>query len=351
MERWTSETDAHCSPMQQNSSEPCRTGGNLGNPADRVNDERGVPGALRPEVSRAGSVARVKRAVDRLQRQPSPNAQWPQQPQLLPAHSALSANDEGELSRLVELEIIPRLMLLHGVAPTDAHPLPPCSALSVGSVQVAALARLAVEGDASGASVYVRSLMDGGASLEQVYLDLLGPAAKLLGTRWEDDVYDFSIVTIGLWRLQQIVYEQGSRLDASWTPPSSGQRALLSATPGSAHTFGLAILAEFFTRAGWDVRQEVTTSWVNLKETVGEQWFDMVGISVAKAADVLDLSSAIAGLRQVSVNPRVLIMVGGPASSLVTDLAKVSGADLMAGDASTAVELANRWMGISVSSD
>jgi len=308
-----------------------------------------APSAFRPEESRAGSVARVKRAVERLQRQ---SADPPSQSQRgLALSEPQGEGHECALSRLVELEIIPRLMLLHGVPPVEAEPQPVGPAVYQGSVHVAALARLAAEGDAGSASMYVRSLLDAGASLEQVYLDLLGPAAKLLGTQWEDDVYDFSIVTIGLWRLQQIVHEQGSRIDASWAPPSSGQRALLSATPGSNHTFGLAILAEFFTRAGWDVQHEVTISWVNLKQMVGEQWFDMVGLSVAKAADVLELSSAIAALRQVSVNPRLLVMVGGPASTLVTDLAQVSGADLTACDAASAVELANRWMGTSVSSD
>lgn len=351
MERWTTEHEAQRNSTSQNSAEPGSLGGTAfaGDDAGRRGAPHGAPSAFRPEESRAGSIARVKRAVEQLQRQSA--AQAPLSPH---GHGLAEPGSEGHetaLSRLVELEIIPRLMLLHGVVPAEMRPQTVGPAVFLGSVHVDALARLAADGDASGASGYVRALLDAGATLEQVYLDLLGPAAKLLGTLWEDDVYDFSKVTIGLWRLQQIVYEQGSRLDASWTPPSSGQRALLSATPGSTHTFGLAILAEFFTRAGWDVQHEVTTSWVNLKQMVGDQWFDMVGISVAKAADVLDLSSAITALRQVSVNPRLLIMVGGPASSLVTDLAQVSGADLTASDAPGAVELANRWMGISVSSD
>lgn len=351
MERWTSESEAHRNSMSQNTVESGNSG-RLTCAADEValrEPLHSPPSAFRPEESRAGSVARVKRAVERLQQQSA--VQPPPLQHMLGASEPKCESHEGALSRLVELEIIPRLMLLHGVSPAAALSPPVGQTVFLGSVHVEALARLAAEGDASGASAYVRSLLEAGAQLEQVYLDLLGPAAKLLGTQWEDDVYDFSMVTIGLWRLQQIVYEQGSRLDASWTPPSSGQRALLSATPGSNHTFGLAILAEFFTRAGWDVQHEVTTSWVNLKKMVGEAWFDMVGISVAKAADVLELSSAIEALRQLSVNPRLLVMVGGPASNLVTDLAQVSGADLTASDAASAVELANRWMGISVSSD
>lgn len=348
MERWSAESEPHLDAMSHPSAEPGLSVGPSG-PAENLGEREplhGAPSAFRPEESRTGSAARVKRAVDRLQRQ------FAEQPSSGYTHDRPAASCDGHetaLSRLVELEIIPRLMLLHG-GPSHGVQSPQLGlSVNLGNAQVEALARLAAEGEPSGASSYVRALLDAGASLEQVYLDLLGPAAKLLGTQWEDDVYDFSSVTIGLWRLQQVVHEQGSRLDASWTPPSSGQRALLSATPGSNHTFGLAILAEFFSRAGWDVQHEVTTSWANLKQMVGEQWFDMVGISVAKAADVLDLASAIAALRQVSTNPKLLVMVGGPASALVTDLAQVSGADLTACDAAAAVELANRWMGNSVS--
>ena len=348
MERWTNEPEAHLNAMSQPSAEPGISVG-LSCPADNAGENRplhSAPSAFRPEESRAGSAVRVKRAVDRLQQQSGLQSHPEQR---FDRQALQCEGQETALSRLVELEIIPRLMLLHGAPAVEVQSPQLGLAVVLGSVQVEALARLAAEGEPNGASSYVRSLLDAGASLEQVYLDLLGPAAKLLGSQWEDDVYDFSSVTIGLWRLQQVVHEQGSRLDASWTPPSSGQRALLSATPGSNHTFGLAILAEFFARAGWDVQHEVTTSWVNLKQMVGAQWFDMVGISVAKAADVLDLSAAIAALRQVSVNPQLLVMVGGPASTLVTDLAQVSGADLTACDAASAVELANRWMGNSVS--
>ena len=350
MERWTTETEAHRNEVLHSSAEHANSVGSgcsADNPA-QSEPPHSAPSAFRPQESRAGSVARVKQAVDRLQRQPADHLQFEH---LLGRNEVQCDGHETALSRLVELEIIPRLMLLHSAPSAEAQPAQLGMAVSLGSSQVQALARLAAEGDPSGASLYVRALLDAGASLEQVYLDLLGPAAKLLGTQWEDDVYDFSSVTIGLWRLQQIVHEQGSRLDPAWAPPSSGQRALLSATPGSNHTFGLAILAEFFSRAGWDVQHEVTTTWVNLKKMVGDQWFDMVGISVAKAADVLDLSAAIAALRKVSVNPKLLVMVGGPAGTLVTDLAQVSGADLTASDAATAVELANRWMGNSVSFD
>ena len=357
MERCTADPQVSQSALQQealgtsNSAESAANAGEAG--MSGLDSARAAPRVHRAEDARDGSATRVRRAIERLQRQPGQTllqSQPQSQPQPQPHSAGNAFNDSHDvaLSRLVELEIIPRLMLLHGSSTPARSESASLSTVFLGAVHVEALARLAAEGDAGAASAYARALLDAGASLEQIYLDLLGPTAKLLGTRWEDDVYDFSVVTIALWRLQQVVYEQGSRMAPSRTPPGSGQRALLSATPGSTHTFGLTILAEFFTRAGWDVQHEVSTSWQNLNESVSGQWFDMVGISVAKAADVLDLASAIKTLRMLSVNPRLMVMVGGPASTLVTDLARVSGADLTARDAAGAVEMANRWMGIDV---
>jgi methanogenic corrinoid protein MtbC1 len=57
------------------------------------------------------------------------------------------------------------------------------------------------------------------------------------------------------------------------------------------------------------------------------------------------LASAILDLRRVSRNPKLFVMVGGPAMALVPDLAERCGADAMAGDATSAVATANQWLG------
>ena len=115
------------------------------------------------------------------------------------------------------------------------------------------LAHLAAEGDSESASRYVRALLDAGALHEDVFLDLLAPCARWLGEMWEDDSYDFSQVTIGLWRLQRVLHEHGSRFNQVARPDADSHRALMGAVPGAQHTFGVVMAAEFFSRAGWDV--------------------------------------------------------------------------------------------------
>ena len=165
-----------------------------------------------------------------------------------------------------------------------------------------------------------------------MFLDLLAPCARRLGSLWEDDAYDFTQVTIGLWRLQELLYEQSSRLVAPVSPDLEGQRALLAAVPGTQHTFGVTMVAELFSRAGWDVLCENRCQWSDLDGTLSREWFDMFGLSVSTTESIPSVASAILKLRQVSANPKVLVMVGGPMAAIHDDLARLCGADAMAAE-------------------
>ena len=245
---------------------------------------------------------------------------------------------EMELSRIVELEIIPRLMLMHSGMPLqERRPLP---TLLLTVEHVVALAQLATEGDADSAGSYVRALLDAGASQEQVFLDLLAPCARWLGQMWDEDQYDFSQVTIALWRLQRVLHEQGSRFTQVARPDAESHRALLAAVPGAQHTFGVVMAAEFFSRAGWDVDCEPKATWMDLRARLSGNWFDMFGLSIATGDSVIQVASAILDMREASANPRVFVMVGGPMAAEMPDLAALCGADAMACEACSAVAAA-----------
>lgn len=263
-----------------------------------------------------------------------------ERPRLASPHlvSSNTAQDM-QLSRIVELEIIPRLMLMHSAQPLQVRP--PRPALTLTPEHVHTLGRLAAEGDADSASSYVRALMDAGATQEQVFLDLLAPCARWLGEMWEDDRYDFSQVTIGLWRLQRVLHEQGSRFNQVARPDAESHRALLAAVPGAQHTFGVVMAAEFFSRAGWDVECEPKASWTDLQTRLTHNWFDMFGLSIATGDSIPHVASAILDMREVSANREVFVMVGGPMAAQLPELAALCGADAMASEACSAVDAAN----------
>lgn len=247
----------------------------------------------------------------------------------------------AQLSRVVELDIIPRLMLMHRSVPLLPSTAP---ALALTADHVQTLAELAVQGESESAASYVRELLTAGATQEQVFLDLLAPCARWMGERWEEDVYSFSQVTIGLWRLQRVLHEQAARPG----PPAFGgmdaPRALLAAVPGSQHTFGVSMLGEFFGRAGWDVDCEAKVSWSDLKARLARDGFDVLGLSVSSSEGLTEVASAILDMRKASANPSRFVMVGGPMAASLPDLARLCGADAMAPDAPTAVALAQAML-------
>lgn len=264
-----------------------------------------------------------------------------ERPRLASPHLVSSnTSQDMQLSRIVELEIIPRLMLMHSAQPLqDSPPLPP---LAMTTEHVHTLARLAAEGDADCASSYVRALLDAGASQEQVFLDLLAPCARWMGVLWEEDRYDFSQVTIGLWRLQRVLHEQGSRFTQAFRPGADSHRVLLAAVPGAQHTFGVVMAAEFFSRAGWDVDCEPKATWGDLRSRLTRGWYDVFGLSISTSDSVPQVASAILDMRAASANRDVFVMVGGPMAAQMPDLAQLCGADSMAADAVGAVQAAER---------
>ncbi|UXH78566.1 cobalamin B12-binding domain-containing protein [Roseateles amylovorans] len=249
------------------------------------------------------------------------------------------AGPQEQLTRLVEAEIIPRLMLLHRPPPLAACPAAPVFAPT--QAHVTTLSTLAVHDDAQAAVLYVHSLVELGATHEQVLLDLLAASARHLGVMWEEDFYSFSEVTIGLWRLQRVLHDFAHLEPPPLTGVAAGRRCLLAAVPGTQHTFGLAIVTEFFMRGGWEVDSHPQASWEALRAQVAREHFDVFGLSISSGECIAEIVSGILDTRRTAANPRLFVMVGGPMAALMPDLAQRCGADAMASDASTAVALAN----------
>ncbi len=253
------------------------------------------------------------------------------------------------LRRTIETEIIPRLMLAHrpnGVATADSAEFD-TDVLDRDDVESFTLMVLRDEVEAC--TGFVGALRERGVGLEQVYLGLIAPVARRLGALWEDDACDFAQVTLGLWRLQNLVFDLAPQLPAAWAArPESPRRALLAAAPGSQHTLGLLMVSEFFRRAGWDVWSDPCASEGDLAALVRSEWFDLIGLSVGMDGHVEPLRSVVLGLRRASRNPSVGIMVGGPILAGRPQLVSEVAADFTATDARQAVERADAFVTLRV---
>lgn len=248
-----------------------------------------------------------------------------------------AAERMAKLTGALESEVIPRLLLAHRATP-DARAVSSREAAVVPcAADVGTLVRLVLAQDMPGASEHLAAVRARGASVESVYLDLLAPAARELGDQWVADECSFADVTVGLCRLQQVMRELGPAFRAEAELRPHGRRALLAPVPGEQHTFGLVMVAEFFSRAGWDVWTGPTPGRADLVGLVRGTWFAVVGLSLASEVNLDVLAATIRAVRRASRNRAIGVLVGGPVFTARPELAAIMGADATAGDGRQAV--------------
>jgi MerR family transcriptional regulator, light-induced transcriptional regulator len=216
----------------------------------------------------------------------------------------------GRLLRTIEGEIIPRLLLALQSAPA-AVAAEGIGRSHAGVDDVAEFSRLITTHDLSVASAYVNALLSRGVSLEKIYLELLAPAARLLGEWWKEDLRDFTEVTSGLCRMHQLLHEFSPAFLHDAPAGSPGRCVLLIPMPGEQHSFGLIMVAEFFRREGWDVWDLHPSTPEDLLGVVRKQSFAVVGVSLACESRLGELPPLLAAIRERSRNPSVGVMVGG----------------------------------------
>ncbi len=160
-----------------------------------------------------------------------------------------AARRRSILTRAVELDVIPQLLVAKRTAPPVSTCLEIVTASEVAELVTHTLAPL--EAATSG---FVQAMLETGVAPETLYLDLLTPAARKLGDMWTEDVCDFTEVTIGVWRLWNALRALSPAFLGpvpAKAPPAG--RVLLVPLPGEQHSFGLSMVFDFFRRAGWSV--------------------------------------------------------------------------------------------------
>jgi MerR family transcriptional regulator, light-induced transcriptional regulator len=259
-----------------------------------------------------------------------------------------AANDDLDLSRVIENLVIPRLIANldsgGGTGSVTAHAgsAQATSDVTFNRTDIVQFSMLSLQDNPEAMFDFIDARLAVGCSVETLYVELLAPAARALGTKWEDDSLDFVDVTMGLWRIQEILRELSARI-----PPKSAQKgfpmsALFSPMPGEQHSFGSLMVSDCFERAGWQVDALIEPSQSQLNVKCAEQFYDLIGLTVTADCTSASLRSLVTTIRAISRNPDVQIMVGGRFINEHPELVEASGADATAVDAISAVALADQ---------
>jgi len=240
---------------------------------------------------------------------------------------------------VIEAQIIPSLI--------DAHPatlaldqVATTHSKEFTSDEIETFCLACIGNDADKPLEFVTAFLDQEVSIESIFMDLITPAARWLGTQWEEDKMDFTAVTEGLMRMHQVTRNLGYRNQNS--PQAAGEikRILLACAPGSMHILGLSIVSEFFRNDGWHVVMELASTEQDLLQTLRREWFDVIGLSVALAEQLLGLPALVKTIKSAALNPNTRVILGGRAVTLDSDLLKNTGADGFSTHAPEAVILA-----------
>ena len=242
-----------------------------------------------------------------------------------------------DLAATIENIIVPRLLMNHEPDRTV------WTTVSMDATQIEVFANIAMRHEPTAASEYVQSLLNEGIGFDRILLELLAPAARLLGEKWEKDTCSFTDVTIGVSRMHRILRDFRSVPDRLWSQAGVGHRALLLPVPGEQHTLGLRIVEEFLLREGWTVDSLPNSGDEDVSRLVSEEHYDFVGLSLSGETLVDAMFTTIGALRAASQNRHLYVMVGGVIFSERPELVAKCGADAYAADAAGAVQQANCW--------
>jgi methanogenic corrinoid protein MtbC1 len=233
------------------------------------------------------------------------------------------------LERLIALDIVPRLVREQRVE----QKLEAEKAFVPGRDVIDDFARIVLTGHGQEIREFMERVRGQGSSLQTLYLDLLTPTARRLGEMWDEDLVQFTEVTLGLTRLQSIlrVYSEDFQNAAPHT--DIARQAVVASMPGEQHNFGLSMVGEFLARAGWSIAGGPGIATEDLIRLVRAHSFAIIGFSVSCEARLEVLRRSIRGVRDASRNREIRIMVGGKVFFDHPDYVTEVGGDTTAPDA------------------
>lgn len=192
-----------------------------------------------------------------------------------------------------------------------------------------------IEGDEAGAWAVVESALTAGASPIEIHVDLLGPAMREVGHRWEAG----TLTVGGEHRASAVTHRLVGRMSPRFA--RRGRRrgtVVLAGAPGDIHALPVILLADVLRGAGFEVVDfGANTPSADVARAVTE--YDgvvAVALSASTGGREDELSAAIDDIRTVTNGMPILL--GGPAIA-DADVAARLGATGWAADARSAVEL------------
>ncbi|MHC4217599.1 MAG: cobalamin B12-binding domain-containing protein [Planctomycetota bacterium] len=185
--------------------------------------------------------------------------------------------------------------------------------------------------------------VESGASVPDVYREVLQPAQVEIGWMWHQDEISVADEHLATATTEMVM----SMLRPHFTPgPARGRRVVATAVRGDLHVLGLRAVADHFEMDGWEsIYLGANTPNEDVIRSLSEYEADVLAVSVTSMLHLRDAGELIAAVRDNSATAGVKVIVGGASFELDPDLWQELGADGWAPSAEAAVGVGNRLLG------
>ncbi|PPD15524.1 MAG: hypothetical protein CTY25_06045 [Methylobacterium sp.] len=247
---------------------------------------------------------------------------------------------QKRLASIVKSAVMPRLLMTH----TQPFPADARAPKRLAIRDIEKLAHLVLDPSIHLSSDFIGELEAEGHSIDDLFIHLLEPAARCLGTMWDNDECSFIDVTLGMAHLQQLL-AMFSRSHAV-LDFSQKRKVCMVTLADEQHSFGAKMVETFLRAGGWTVNSLPGASLRQITDIVSAEWFAVAGLTIGSSVQAAELKSTIRTIRSQSCNPAIAIMVGGPPFIENAESVAEVGADATAINAPAAVIVAQRLFDI-----
>ena len=178
--------------------------------------------------------------------------------------------------------------------------------------EVTKLTNLLLDSQEGSFELAVTILKTHGASINYIVLDLIPEIARRFGKQWEDDSLSFADVSMGVSKLERVIHKLDYLFQANQLDRQENKAIFISGFPGSQHSLGSLIFANYLIFSGWQVHRPNQTSIDSIVHGVSSKMLQALAISVSTNEQLEQLPSLINLLRQKSRNPKIIVLIGGP---------------------------------------
>lgn len=203
-----------------------------------------------------------------------------------------------------------------------------------------------LKGERQAAIKLITDSLERGANIKNIYLDVIQNAQYEIGRLWQSGQISVADEHIATAITQAVLAQSYPYIIKSQEDTDKKLKIVVACIGGELHEIGARMVADIFEIEGWNAYYiGANTPQSAILQTIREVEPDLIGLSATMAFHIDGVKSTIQATRNLDVNKKPKILVGGYVFRKYPDLWKEVGADAHAHQADLAIATAEELVG------